>query len=136
MGRGNHFTFETYTIYGRNGKLVLEGYFNGYAFDFSGPRFRGDPVPLGRDRLHLTASVNKSITTSLVEIAIDQGFIRDVDERMTTFFPQYPDLINEKKSRIILEHLLNMTSSHKWNEIEHWFRDPQLDEVEFYVLSQ
>jgi len=118
----------------RNGKLVLEEYFNGYDFDFSGPEFRGDPVAFGLDQLHVTASVTKSISSALLGIAIDQGFIRDVDERMAAFFPQYSDLINENKSRITLEHLLTMTSGLEWNEIERWFRDPQLDLVRLFVV--
>lgn len=117
----------------RNGKLVLEEYFNGYAFDFSGPGFRGGPVAFGRDQLHVTASVTKSITSALLGIAIDHGFIRDVDERMAAFFPQYSDLIDEKKYRITLEHLLTMTSGLEWNEIGRWFRDPEFDLVRLFV---
>jgi CubicO group peptidase (beta-lactamase class C family) len=117
----------------RNGKLVLEEYFNGYAFNFSGPGFRGEPVAYGRDQLHVTASVTKSVTSALLGIAIDQGFISDVDERMAAFFPQYSDRIDEKKSRITLEHLLTMTSGLEWNEIGRWFRDPEFDLVRLFV---
>ena len=86
----------------RNGKLVLEEYFNGYAFDFSGPGFRGERIAYGRGKLHVTASVTKSVTSALVGIAIDRGFIRNVNESMAAFFPQYMNLIDEKKARITL----------------------------------
>ncbi len=119
----------------RNGKLVLEEYFNGYAFNFSGPRFRGERIAYGRERLHVTASVTKSVTSALVGIAIDQGFIRDVDERMAVFFPQYMNLIDEKKARITLEHLLTLTSGLEWNEVELWFKDPQHDLVQLFVVQ-
>lgn len=118
----------------RNGKLVLEEYFRGYSFNFAGPRFRGNGIAYGREKLHVTASVTKSVTSALVGIAIDRGFIRDVDERMAAFFPQYSDLIDEKKSRITLEHLLTMTSGLEWNEIELWFRDPQFDLVRLWAV--
>ncbi len=118
----------------RNGKLVLEKYFDGYTFDFAGPGFRGERTTYDREKLHVTASVTKSVTSALVGIAIDRGFIRDVDEPMAAFFPQYADLIDEAKSRITLEHLLTLTSGLQWNEVELWFRDPQFDLVQLFVV--
>jgi hypothetical protein len=47
----------------RNGKLVLEEYFRGYSFNFVGPRFRGNGIAYGREKLHMTASVTKSVTS-------------------------------------------------------------------------
>src|SRR5688572_27754145 len=48
----------------RNGKLVLESYFNGW----------------NRNRRHDLRSATKSITSCLVGIAIDNGIISSVDE--------------------------------------------------------
>jgi CubicO group peptidase (beta-lactamase class C family) len=118
----------------RNGKLVLEEYFNGYAFNFSGPKFRGQQITYGQEKLHVTASVTKSVTSALVGIAVDRGFIHDVDAPMAVFFPQYMNLIDEKKSRITLEHLLTMTSGLEWNEIELWFRDPRFDLTRLWAV--
>ena len=80
----------------RNGKLVLEAYFNGY----------------DRETKHDTRSAFKSFTSALVGIAIDKGLIEGIEQPMSAFFPDYwPDLRNdpEKKSRITLAHLLTMT---------------------------
>ena len=118
----------------RNGKLVLEEYFNGYTFSFRGAEFRGERIAYGREKLHVTASVTKSVTSALVGIAIDRGFIRDVNEPMAVFFPQYMNLIDEKKARITLEHLLTLTSGLEWNEVELWFKDPQHDLVQLFVV--
>jgi CubicO group peptidase (beta-lactamase class C family) len=118
----------------RNGKLVLEEYFNGYSFNFSGPKFRGQQIAYGQEKLHVTASVTKSVTSALVGVAIDRGFIRDVNESMTVFFPQYMNLIDEKKARIALEHLLTLTSGLEWNEIELWFREPQFDLARLWAV--
>jgi CubicO group peptidase (beta-lactamase class C family) len=111
----------------KNGKLVLEEYFPGYTFNFSGEKFKGEKVAFGREKAHNLASVTKSITSALLGIAIGQGFVRDVNEPMTAFFPQYANSIDIKKSRITLEHLLTMTSGLDWNELERWFRDPEMD---------
>ena len=80
----------------RNGKLILEAYFNGF----------------DRETKHDTRSVFKSFTSALVGIALDKGLIDDIDRPISDFFPDYwPSVRNDvdKKSRITLAHLLTMT---------------------------
>ena len=60
-------------LYVKDGKLVLEEYFNEY----------------GRDDLHELHSVSKSITSILVGIAIDERMIPNVDAKVYAFFPEY-----------------------------------------------
>ena len=40
-----------------------------------------------RERLHSTRSASKAITSALVGIAVDQGYIESVDEPLLPFFP-------------------------------------------------
>lgn len=61
--------------------------------------------------LHDVASVSKSITSILVGIAIDHGFIQSVDQRVAEFFPEHDHLFDSKqKQKITIAHLLTMTS--------------------------
>ncbi|MDH3201302.1 MAG: beta-lactamase family protein [Myxococcales bacterium] len=73
----------------RNGSLVLDAYFYPY---------------LG-DRSHDVASVTKSITSTLVGIAVDEGLL-EIDQLIVSLFPD----IDASKHEIELRHLLSMTS--------------------------
>jgi CubicO group peptidase (beta-lactamase class C family) len=80
----------------RNGVMVLDAYFYPY---------------LG-DRPHDVASVTKTVTSTLTGIAIDQGFLQGVDQRvMPVFAADYPDIpAVGGKEDITFEHLLTLTS--------------------------
>ncbi len=57
------------------------------------------------------ASVTKSIISILVGIAIDQGYIKSVDESVLSFFPEYQwDDNNTLREQITIYHLLTMTA--------------------------
>ena len=66
------------------------------------------------------ASVTKSITSALVGIAIQKGYIESVDERVVDFFPEYAvGPIDKRKQKITLRHLLTMTAPYpfkNWHE--------------------
>lgn len=78
----------------RNGSIVYEEYFNGYGPDM--------PVHV--------ASVTKSVLSALVGIAIDQGYIPSVSQRVMEYFP---DQVSEEHisncGNVTIENLLNMT---------------------------
>jgi CubicO group peptidase (beta-lactamase class C family) len=123
----------------KNGKLVFEEYFEGYTFAYPGPwssafNFRGKRTDFGIDTPHNLASVTKSLTSALVGIAIDRGYIPDVDEPVFSYFPDYSYLSNEQKDRITLEHLLTMTSGLKWNELELWLGDMEHDLIQLFLV--
>jgi len=60
---------------------------------------------------HDVASITKSITSLLVGISIDKGYIESVDQKISDFFPNNKSLFNtEYKKKITIEHLLTMTS--------------------------
>jgi CubicO group peptidase (beta-lactamase class C family) len=118
----------------KDGRLVFEAYFDGYAFDYLGDEFRGEHTEFGIDSLHNLASVTKSFTSALVGIAIEQGFIQDVNEPVFAFFPEYAGLKTGPHGRITLEHLLTMTSNLEWNELEVWLGDPRHDLIQLFIV--
>ena len=84
----------------RNGYVVLDAYF----------------YPHTKDVRHDVADVTKTITSALVGIAIDQGAIDGVDQRVLDFFPDVADP-DPKKEAMTIEHLLTMTSGLSWSQI-------------------
>ena len=77
----------------KNGKLVLEEYFYG----------------THRNQIHHIQSDTKSVISILIGIAIDKGFINDVNQPILDFFPEIiPANPNADKRLITLEHLLMM----------------------------
>jgi CubicO group peptidase (beta-lactamase class C family) len=81
----------------RNGFLVSEAYF----------------APAAGDQTHLLYSMTKSVTSTLVGIAISEGFIKGVDQKVLDFFPQ----IKEKNSdayltELTIENLLTMSAGY------------------------
>ncbi|MCU0644987.1 MAG: beta-lactamase family protein [bacterium] len=80
-------------ILARNGYLVLEAYF----------------YPNSNGIVHDVASVTKSITSILIGIAVDQGFIKNVQQPVLDFFPDRKIAnLDDRKKRLTIEHLLTM----------------------------
>ncbi|MDH3613731.1 MAG: beta-lactamase family protein [Gammaproteobacteria bacterium] len=87
----------------KNGYLIAEGYFNGahmnQAFD--------------------TASVTKSITSALTGIAVRDGLLTSVDQRMFEFFPEIGwQQLDSRKSSITIRQMLQMRSGYPWEEFD------------------
>lgn len=80
-------------------------------------------------------SVSKALTSALVGIAIDHGFIQSVDEKIFSFFPDYTYLKDKRKDNITLEHLLTMTSGFQWNEWEASISDEVNDIRQLLTVS-
>ncbi len=80
----------------KNGSLILEEYFY-YTHRYMIQDFR---------------SAGKSITSELVGIAIDKGFIKGVNEKLFDFFPAFEKGANwdRRKDEVSLHHVLSM----KW----------------------
>ncbi len=82
--------------------LVLERYFRGWS----------------REKRHWCLSATKSFISALIGIAVQQGKIKSVDEKVLSFFPEYSHIANldERKKSITVKHLLTMTAGFEWNE--------------------
>jgi CubicO group peptidase (beta-lactamase class C family) len=79
----------------RHGRMVLDAYF----------------YPYGVEMRHDVASVTKSITSTLVGLAIQKGYLREVQQPLLSLFPgRTLSNLDERKRRITLEHLLTMQS--------------------------
>ncbi|MEO7496766.1 MAG: serine hydrolase [Massilia sp.] len=79
----------------KDGKLVLEEYF--YQYD--------------QDKLHEQRSATKSVVSALVGIAIDKGFIKNTQQTVLDFFPEYElKNLTEDKKKITIEDLLTNQS--------------------------
>jgi CubicO group peptidase (beta-lactamase class C family) len=101
----------------KDGKLVVEEYWSGQDADLTNYEFGlADPIEFDRDTPHFQASVTKSITSILVGIAIDEGFLQGVDEKMFSFFPEYADLSAGGKEKLTLAHMLTMGTGIPWDE--------------------
>lgn len=85
----------------KNGKLVAEQYFHEGGVD--------EKTPL--------QSVTKSYTSALVGIALEQGCLESVDQKMMAFFPELSDSIQDpRKEQITIRHLLQMRAGYPWEE--------------------
>lgn len=90
---------------------------------------------------HNVASVTKSITSALVGIAIQKGYIESVDERVLDFFPEYViDFTEKRNQEITLRHLLTMTAPYpfkNWHEpLDRMRRQPNWVSYALGMLGQ
>lgn len=91
----------------RNGYRVLDIYF----------------YPFQKDSMHIIHSCTKSIMSTLIGIALDKGIIKDVNQGLLDFFPEYsPSNMTMPKKKITLENVLTMSTGfdsrdsykHRW----------------------
>lgn len=105
----------------KNGYLVAEHYFNDGSVD-------------KKDRLQ---SVTKSFTSALVGIALEQGCLSGVDQKMLDFFPEIADKISDpRKYLITLRNLLEMRAGYPneeddqawWNGLLSGYYPPLIED--------
>ena len=124
----------------RNNKLVYENYWPGQDEEWG---IRLDVTVHGKDSLHDIRSISKSIVSACTGIAITQGKIKSVDQKVFDFFPEYASLDTVLKSLLTIKHLVSMSSGLMWNE-DVPYDNPENSEVRMirspnpveYVLSQ
>jgi CubicO group peptidase (beta-lactamase class C family) len=93
----------------KNGYIIAEQYYSG---DY------------GIDSLHRIHSCTKSITSALLGIAIEQGYISNENTLMTSYFPEYEiENMTSEKQQITLKHLLTMSAGLEWYEVEYLYSD-------------
>jgi len=97
----------------RNNKLVYEKYWPGKDERW-GDNF--DLINHGKDSLHDIRSISKSVVSACVGIAIKQGKIKSVHQKVFDFFPEYAKLDTGIKSLLTIKHFLTMTSGLVWDE--------------------
>jgi CubicO group peptidase (beta-lactamase class C family) len=95
----------------KNGETRYENYFNGYAAGNAAHVF----------------SVTKSVFSALIGIAIEQGCLKSVRQKVLDFFPDYALPAGEQTAQnVTLEHLLTMTAPYKYETepYERFFASP------------
>ncbi len=94
----------------RNGFLVEEEY-----FEYSATTKRN------------IFSCTKSITSVLIGIAIQEGYIDGINESVLDFFPNYSFTnVDDRKRNMTLYHLLTMTSGLEWDESNYDYNNNPL----------
>jgi len=102
----------------KDGRLVLEEYGRGQMFEYDPPDNLGPTIDFDQDETHIVHSVSKSYMSTLVGIAIQEGYITSEDASLLTFFPEHADPNQPGKAGISLKHVMSMSSGLAWNEWE------------------
>ena len=92
----------------KNGYLVFEKYYSW-----------GSP-----EKYAVVHSVTKSVTSALIGIALDKGYLESVDQKLFEFFPEYTtDDLDPRIKEIRLKHILTMSAGFRWNDRGPVMRD-------------
>ncbi len=86
----------------KNNELIIDEYFNGY----------------DAKTIHDLRSVNKSIKSLLLGIAIDKGMIEDINEPISKYLKSHEPRKNldERKNEITIKHLITMSAGWDCND--------------------
>lgn len=84
----------------RNGKLVAETYFKAFK----------------KDSLHDVRSVTKSVMALLVGIALENGFLKSMNDPIKNYISSSEFALTEPQKEITLNHLLTMSGGFQWDE--------------------
>ncbi len=92
----------------KNGYLVFEKYYSW-----------GSP-----EKIAVVHSVTKSVTSALIGIALEKGYLDSVDQKLIEFFPEYvSDDLDPRIEGIRLKHILTMSAGFNWNDRGPVMRD-------------
>ncbi len=86
-------------VVSRDGIIVAEEYYNG---------FRSDSIKS-------VMSVTKTVTSLLVGLAIDKGFIKDINDPISKYLTGIVTFPDNVKAGITVEQMLKMSFGHSWN---------------------
>jgi len=124
----------------KNNKLVLEEYFAG-----EDKKPSGDIGIVKHDvnTMHSLRSISKSVVSACIGIAIAEGKIKSVNQKVFDFFKEYEVFNIGTKKDLTIEHLLTMSSGLEWNEATS-YDNPENSEIQMtkskdplaYILSR
>jgi CubicO group peptidase (beta-lactamase class C family) len=100
----------------KDGMLVFEEYMQGNKYLYEGPYHYGERIRWDKDSLHVTMSCTKSVVSACIGIAVDKGFIKDVNESIFNYLPEHRHYKKGGKGDITIEHLLTMSSGLEFDE--------------------
>lgn len=105
-----HDARELETLYGllviKNDRLIAEKYFNGSSISHSNDRM----------------SATKSVVSALTGVALKNGCLQSLDQKMVDFFPEQSGTLGDpRKSQVTIRHLLQMRAGYPWESHEPYF---------------
>ncbi len=98
----------------KKGYIVGEGYFHNFR----------------KDQWHVSNSMAKSFTSTLIGIAIDKGLISGVDEKLCQYYEDWDceDADWDLRAKITIRHAMTLTSGLEW--VENWSKvDPNTNDA-------
>ena len=104
----NPYSDTTSLLIAKDGKLVVEEYFNGWDSQFP----------------HTIQSISKSLTSLALGDAIHRGLIESDTQTLVKLMPAYAELLSDEKSQLTLAHLLMMGAGLDWNEWSTPYENP------------
>lgn len=104
----------------RNGKIVDEYFKDGYNNESS----------------FTLQSVSKSVTSALIGIAIDQGYIKSVDDLASDYLDELNHTKFPQMKKITIRQLLNNTSGLLGTDSSIWYKWRTSDDWVEYILSR
>lgn len=128
----------------KNNKLVFEEYFEGHALLWSAVDMNGELMKYTKDTDHFMASVSKSVTSVVVGIAVKEGLITSVNNKIIGYFPEYADILTGEKANITIQQLLSMSCGLELDESTYSYNDSRnelrqvmtMDDPIAYILSK
>lgn len=115
----------------RHGKLAFEAYFGGLTH----PTIGASPIQYSKDTWHVLSSVTKSYTSALLGIAIEKGYINDIHQKVSDYFPELSAIVTGDKANITIEHMITMSSGLPWDDTTYPILDPRNDIGRFQSAS-
>jgi CubicO group peptidase (beta-lactamase class C family) len=106
----------------RNGYTVMESYF----------------YPYNATNKHHLHSVTKSVLSALIGIAIHEGFIKSVDQKVSDYFPEWQKPgADRRKGTITIADLLSMRSGFQWqmSDDDIWYNH-SVQDLAGYILNK
>ncbi len=93
----------------RNGYIVLEEY---------------PAVDYDQDDAHVVQSITKNFVSTLIGIAIEEGFIDGVGQKLAELFPDRTiKNLDSRKEKMTLEDILTMKAGLEWDEWKYLYSD-------------
>ena len=98
----------------QNDSLLYKRYLPGQDFTWGN-------IDLGRvlyndTTLHDVRSISKSVVSACIGIALEEGMIDSLEQKVFDFFPEYANYKDHLKEQINLRHLLSMSDGLRWDE--------------------
>lgn len=96
-------------------ELLYEGYFNGAS----------------REATQTSFSVAKSFASTLIGIALDEGYVRSLDDPVTLYVPELLER-DDRFGRITIRHLITMSSGLRYREARYFWEGASDDPTTTY----